>query len=174
MEDARPRMPVGPVQCPAPDSTWPEPHVPGGSAKASRSSSSPAAARPLPSAARRLLRKDRCQEMSAGSAGSPRRASHPAPPAGGSGDRRAAAHRHQVSTAGAGGSECRPAQSARTHAGSTQREVEMGATSQERCPGLLDLMILEVFSSLNDSTIPWLTTPRASSLGVRKTLWPAQ
>lgn len=57
------RMPVGLVQHPATATARPEPHVPGGSAEASRSSSSPAAALPLPSAARRLLRKDCCQEM---------------------------------------------------------------------------------------------------------------
>lgn len=136
------RMPAGPAQHLVTDTTQPEPHVPGGSAKASRSSSSSAAALPLllPSAARRLLRKDRCQEMrhwirwipAVGIATSPASwcqwGQSWQPPG-------AApvqlAHRHQASAAalagpaGAGGSECHPGQSEQTHTSNTGREVEM-------------------------------------------------
>lgn len=67
------------------------------------------------------------------------------PPAAPVPPRRRPARRHQASEAApaglqepAGGSECRPAQGVRTHAGNTQEEMETGATCcrAARCPGL--------------------------------------
>lgn len=142
---ARQRTPAGPAQHLVTDTTQPKPHVPGGSARASRSSSSSAAALPLllPSAARRLLRKNCCQEMrhwirwipAVGIPTSPTSRCQrglvwqppwaaPVQPA----------HRQLVSAAalaglaGAGGSECHPGQSVQTHTSNTWREMEMEVT----------------------------------------------